>query len=125
VERAFEHAPIAEVTLARAGAFARAGHRALQTVLRVDREAGCVWLEALPSSVPAAGNALTSRQAHTLAEALAALHAQGVAHGAVDRAHVAIDAAGDAHLRFTATVDTGASADRDRAALANLVNDGA
>jgi eukaryotic-like serine/threonine-protein kinase len=42
--RGIERVPLTEAALARARAFAKADHRALQAVLRVDREAGFVWL---------------------------------------------------------------------------------
>ena len=118
VERPFEHVPLDERSLARASAFARASHRATQTVLRVDRESSRIWLERLDGHV--LEGELTSRQAASLEQGLASLHSAGIAHGQVHRAHVVIDESGGAILRFTPHCDATSTADRDRLALARL-----
>jgi hypothetical protein len=118
IGRAFEPIPTSPRTLARAAAFARAAHPALQLVLRVDHPDSRIWLE-LPPSRPLEGP-LTALQAAALRGALDALHRVGVVHGSVDRAHVLVDDAGGATLRFAADVDATATVDRDRIALARL-----
>jgi eukaryotic-like serine/threonine-protein kinase len=80
--------PLDEATLAHAGAFARAGHPSLATVLRTDREAGEIWLEAPRGRPLSQGIALTPMQIESLREALQALHRAGGRHGFVDRDHV-------------------------------------
>jgi serine/threonine-protein kinase len=120
MERRFEHVPLDERTLARASAFARAGHPALQPILRVDRDGGHLWLEPLRGRSPA--GPLAPAQASALREALDALHAAGVPHGSVDLAHVAIDDDGSVALRFVASPDPTATIDRDRLALARLAS---
>ncbi len=81
--------PADDATLARARAFARAGHAALPTVLRVDRDADAIWV------APPLGRALADEprgispgQAARLREAIEALHAAGGAHGHVDPDHL-------------------------------------
>ncbi|WP_437723301.1 protein kinase domain-containing protein [Sorangium sp. So ce861] len=78
-----------DATLARARAFARAGHAALPCVLRVDLAAGEVWV-APPQGRALAdeGRALTRGQRARLGEAVAALHAAGGAHGRIDGQHL-------------------------------------
>ncbi len=110
--------PLDAPTLARASAFARAGHRALQTVLRVDRETSAVWL-ARPSGGPLATK-LRESQVRMLREALDRLHAAGESHGAVDAAHVVVDDAGDAVLLFAPAPGPTATPDLDHLALARL-----
>jgi serine/threonine-protein kinase len=117
-ERAIERVPIDDRTLARAGAFARAGHPSLQTVLRIDRDDAAIWLEA-----PRGGTldrALTPAERETLRAALEALHAAGVVHGSIDAAHVVVDPARGPTLRFAAEHDAMATVDLDRVALARL-----
>ena len=116
-ERAIERVPLDERTLARAGAFARAAHPSLQTVLRVDRALGEVWLEA-PRGGPAS-RALTPAELDHLRRALSALHGEGVVHGQVDRAHVCLDG-GTPTLLFEARPEPAATADTDFAAAARL-----
>jgi hypothetical protein len=106
------------IVLARARAFAEAGHPALQTVLRVDREEGALWL-----SVPgghALDRPLTVDEQVRLAHALAALHAAGASHGSVDEAHVLIDGPDGAVLRFEGDPDARGTFDGDRVALERL-----
>jgi serine/threonine-protein kinase len=78
-----------EATLARARAFARAGHPALPTVLRVDREAGTVWVGApLGRAFADEARGLSPGALSRLREALGALHTAGGAHGHVDPEHL-------------------------------------
>lgn len=115
--RTVERVPLAEATLARAAAFARAGHPALQTILRVGREDGTLWLE------PPRGRRLDRRLSPTelaqLRQALAALHAEGSTYGGVDADHVVVGDGGPC-LRFRPTPLPHASADTDFADLARL-----
>lgn len=110
--------PLDARTLARASAFARAGHRALQTVLRVDRETGAIWLSR-PAGTPLAGK-LRESQVRTLREGLDRLHAAGESHGAIDAAHVVVDDIGDAVLLFSPAPGPTATPDLDHLALARL-----
>lgn len=110
--------PLDPPTLARASAFARAAHPALQPVLRVDRAARSIWLAA-PRGAPLAGR-LTPDQAGVLREALARLHELGQVHGAVDPAHVLVDPSGDVTLAFASPPGPTATFDLDRIALARL-----
>ncbi len=115
--RLVERFALDETTLARARSFARAGHPALQSILRVDREDATLWLE-----IPA-GRRLEGRidpaQRDVLAAALGALHAAGGVHGHLDATHVVTT--GDAVvLLFHASADPTATADRDWLALSRL-----
>jgi serine/threonine-protein kinase len=103
--------------LARARAFARADHLALQTVLRVDGEDGGIWLEA-PRGRPLDRPLTGAERAH-LARGLDALHTAGAVHGRVDAAHVLVDDSGVV-LLFEADVGVTATIDRDRLALGRL-----
>ncbi len=115
--RHIERVPITEPALLRARSFARAGHPALQQVLRIDRSDGSLWLEA-PAGRPL-DRALRASQRAVLAAAIGALHAAGGVHGRIDSEHVLIE--GDAPvLRFHATADPTATADRDWLALSRL-----
>ena len=119
IGRAIERVPLDDRTLARAGAFARASDPTLQTVLRVDREDGEVWLEArrgAPLDRP-----LTARERAVLRDALDALHATGTAHGSLDASHVLVDAAGSLMLTFAPECRPHATIDLDRIALDQLV----
>ena len=106
-------------SVARAGAFARAAHPALQTVLRADKNDGALWLDLPPGHV--LDRPLRPDEAVELAQALEALHAQGIAHGHVDRAHVLVADHGGALLLFDAEGDRFATADTDRAELRRLL----
>jgi eukaryotic-like serine/threonine-protein kinase len=76
-------------TLTRAQAFARAGHPALPTVLRVDRETGVIWIAApLGRALADEPRGLSPGQVARLREAIDALHAVGGAHGRVDPEHL-------------------------------------
>jgi len=105
-------------TLARASAFARADHPALQAVLRVDRAGESIWLAA-PRGGPLNGK-LTPAQAATLRDALVRLHEIGETHGSVDPEHVIVDENGGVILAFTPAPDATATADLDRLGLARL-----
>jgi serine/threonine-protein kinase len=118
IERRFEHVPLDARAKERASAFARAGHPALQAVLRVDRDTDRIWLE--PASGRPLAAPLTAAQLADLRAALDALHAAGIAHGHVDRAHVLVGDDGAPLLRFAAAADPTATPDRDRLALARL-----
>ena len=118
LDRAVVRVPLDASTLARAGAFARAGHRALQLVLRVDRAAEEIWLAA-PRGVTLAAR-LGEPQRRELEAALAALHDAGAVHGSIDRAHVVTDASGAPCLLFTTQPGPLATIDTDRLALAEL-----
>ena len=116
--RRVERAPLTPQSIARAGAFARAGHRALQLVLRVDREDDALWLEAPPRA--RLDRALSPAEHRSLLEALDALHAHGVVHGHVDRAHVAVNDDASVTLLFDANADASATADTDFSQLRRL-----
>lgn len=105
-------------SLARASAFARADHPALQAVLRVDRTGERIWLAA-PRGAPLAGK-LSPTQAATLRDALLRLHELGELHGSVDPEHVIVDDSGAVVLAFTPAPDATATADLDRLGLARL-----
>jgi serine/threonine-protein kinase len=103
--------------LSLAGAFARAAHQALQLVLRVDREDGTVWL-----GVPRGrllDRPLEVRERATLAEALAALHAEGGVHGSVDPGSIVVGRDGPV-LLFPTTDNPAATPDLDRVALGRM-----
>jgi len=115
--RRIERVALDETTLARARSFARAGHPALQSVLRVDREDDTLWLEAAPGQ-PLEGQ-LEPAQRAVLASALGALHAAGGVHGHLDAAHV-LTFGGSLVLLFDARTDPTATADRDWLALSRM-----
>ncbi len=122
LERGVELVPLSEAALVRARAFARAGHRGLQDVLRVDRDAAVIWLEAIGAGTAAPSAAtLTAEQKAALADALEALHGEGAVHGHIARATLAITAAGEATLRFASASPAGATAADDRLALAMVL----
>jgi eukaryotic-like serine/threonine-protein kinase len=110
--------PLDPPTLARASAFARADHPVLQTVLRVDRAGGAIWLSA-PRGLPLTGR-MTPEQAASLREALERLHELGEAHGRIDPAHVYVDPSGSVTLAFAPRPGPTATFDLDRLALAAL-----
>ncbi len=95
--REIECVALSGETLERARLFARADHGALQTVLRVDREGGCVWLAACAARVD---RPLTVRERSRLEEALEALHVAGAPRGPLDPDRVALDPSGEVVLRF-------------------------
>lgn len=118
LERPFEHVPLDDRSKARAAAFARVGHPALQAILRIDRASARIWLER-PKGRPPSGP-LTPAQLADLRAAVDALHAAGIAHGDIDERHLVIDDAGALVLRFTPLPAPTATIDRDRLALARL-----
>ena len=115
--RAIERIALDERTLARARAFARADHPALQLVLRVDPLDGTLWLGALRGT--ALDRPLTRAERSDLLAGLAALHAAGAVHGHVDADHVVVGELGVA-LRFGSEPEPTSTIDRDRLALARL-----
>jgi eukaryotic-like serine/threonine-protein kinase len=115
--RRIERIPLTDATLAGARSFARAGHPALQGVLRVDRDEGQLWLES-PAGLPLEGK-LSPPQRAVLASALTALHGAGGVHGQLDAAHV-LTADRGVVLRFHSSSDPTATADRDWLALSRL-----
>ncbi len=116
--RAVERVPVTPQSLARAGAFARAGHVALQTVLRVNTESREIWLAHPLGRV--LDRPLKPAEIATLREAIEALHAAGAVHGKVDRAHVFVGADELLTLRFVPEVEPTATMDLDRIALPRL-----
>jgi hypothetical protein len=118
LERPFLHQPLDERSLARAKAFARAGHPSLQRVLRVDRAAARIWLEVTEGGAPTA--IMTGSEVEALRGALDSLHAEGIAHGSVDAAHVKVDGSGGAVLLFAPDAPATATKDRDLLALARM-----
>jgi serine/threonine-protein kinase len=109
--------PSTPSALARARVFAQLDHEGLQTVLRVDREEGVVWVDA-DAGLPL-GRRLSAGERTHLASALHALHARGVVHGRVDADHVVVGESG-AVLLFTDAPDGAASSERDDEALSRL-----
>lgn len=105
-------------SLARASAFARADHPAIQAVLRVDRETHSIWLAA-PRGAPLRTKP-TREQVEALREALDRLHEVGAVHGAVDPEHVLVDDSGNVTLTFAPTPTPTSTYDLDRLALARL-----
>jgi serine/threonine-protein kinase len=107
--------------VAGARAFARAGHPALPTVLRVDEHAGAVWL-APPRGRALADEArgLSPGQITRLREAIAVLHAASGAHGRIDAEHLYLHD-GEVTLAFPRTrVPIEEAAELDRSALDRL-----
>ena len=117
MEREVALLPYDDRMVARAGAFARAGHPVLQTVLRVDREGSAIWLED-PGDAPA--GVLSPEELAQLEAGLAALHAEGQAHGRVDDSHLRRTTAGGLVLLFPKEADPLATADTDQAGLRRL-----
>jgi serine/threonine-protein kinase len=115
--------PLTEASLTQARAFARAGHAALPTVLRVDPADEQIWIAAPPAGARSLADdprALSPGQRARLHEAITALHATGGAHGCIDAAHLYL-LDGDLTLAFPrSSGDAGGAAELDRAALARL-----
>jgi serine/threonine-protein kinase len=97
--RTLERVPLSEATLARARFFAGADHAGLQTVLRVDRDGGCLWLAAC---TPAPDRPLAPAELERLQRAVEALRAAGMPSPEADVTAVAVDSAGGVVLRFVA-----------------------
>jgi serine/threonine-protein kinase len=113
--------PMEDDTLARVNAFARAGHPALPTVLRVDEDAGAVWV-AVPRGRALADEprGLSPGQIACLREGVLSLHAAEGAHGCIDAEHLYFH---DGHvtLAFPRTrLPLEQAAARDRQALDRL-----
>lgn len=105
-------------SLERARAFARVGHPALPTVLRVDRSAGEIWVAPpLGKSLADAPREIPPDPLDRLLEALAALAAAGGAHGSVDPQHL-YWFEGEVTLAWPRKPPDPGAADRDRAFLA-------
>jgi hypothetical protein len=117
--RRVERVPLSERSLVRAGAFARAGHRGLQSVLRVDRAAGEIWLGA---HGPPLARPLTAPELAYLRAAIVALHGAGAVHGSVDRRHISEGPDGAVTLLFTSDCEPMATADLDQLALSRLAS---
>jgi serine/threonine-protein kinase len=112
--------PLSDEALARARAFARAGHPALPAVLRVDVAAGEIWIAPPRGRALAdAPRALTKGQRARLAEAIAALHAAGGAHGSVDAQHLYLHD-GDVALAYPRDPGAGDAVERDAEALRRI-----
>ena len=115
--------PLDDAELARARAFARAGHPALPCVLRADLTAREIWIApALGEPLRTRAMGLTRGQRRRLAEAIDALHAAGGAHGRIDADHLHV-VAGDVTLAYPiagAPAEVSRAAEADRAALAAL-----
>jgi serine/threonine-protein kinase len=110
--RAIERLAASDEARTRARGFAAAGHPALQTVLRIDRDGGELWLAALGGHP--LHRALTPTERSRLGQALRLLHAAGVVHGRVASDHVLVGPGeGFVTLRFTAHAETDATPDRD------------
>jgi eukaryotic-like serine/threonine-protein kinase len=109
-----------DATLARARAFARAGHPALPTVLRADRTADTLWVD-LPGGRALADEprGLSPGQVARLREAIEALHAAGGAHGRIDAEHLYLHD-GEVTLAYPRASAEGDLAALDLAALAAL-----
>ncbi len=95
--RRIERVPLSDAALTRARAFAAADHRALQPVLRVDREGGFLWLAALGEPLQ---RALTPGERTRLVEALEAVRSAGGATPDVDTARVSLGDSGELLVRF-------------------------
>ncbi len=112
--------PCDESHLRQAAAFARAGHPALPTVLRVDQEANHIWLEpACGTALAASITALNESEYQRLSEALAALHRVGGAHGCIDAQHV-YRYCDTVYLAYPKQTSATANAELDQQALEQL-----
>ena len=112
--------PADDATLARARAFARAGHPALPTVLRVDRETGAIWV------APPLGRALADEPRglspvrwRACARRSRRCTRAGGAHGRIDAEHLYwLD--GEVTLAFPRGEEAAGAAERDREAIERL-----
>jgi serine/threonine-protein kinase len=98
-ERVVERVPLTDEVLMRARVFARAGHDALQPVLRVDREAGCLWLAACG---PSLSRPMTALERERLQGALEALRAAGAPAALIDEARAGMGPGGEVVVLFAA-----------------------
>ena len=117
LERPVVRVPLTAQSLAIAGVYARVGHRALQAILRVDRDGGLVWLAAPRGA--RLDRMLLERERATLGEALALLHAEGLVHGSIGRETVRVSEAGPL-LLFPLEAAAAVSPSVDVAALFRL-----
>ena len=108
--RDIERVTLSDATLARARAFALADHRALQSVLRVDREGGFIWLASSGNPLP---RALTSAELARLTEALAAVQSAGGPRADVNSARVTLDGTGEVVVAFEPPGEPGESEERE------------
>ena len=97
--RVIERVPLSHPILEQARIFARAGHDALQTVLRVDREGGWLWLESCGAPID---RPLTASDLARLAGAIDALLAAGAPADRADAMSVAAGPSGQLVVRFPA-----------------------
>jgi eukaryotic-like serine/threonine-protein kinase len=104
--RRVELAPLTEDSLERARLFTRADHPALQPVLRVDRERGCLWLAACEPSID---RPLSFTERARIEGAVDALHGAGAARGRVTATRFGIDDACDVVLLLDALASLGAA----------------
>jgi tetratricopeptide (TPR) repeat protein len=91
---AVQRLALSDERLARARVFARAGHVALQPILRVDREGGFLWL----ASCAALDRPLTSAERARLDDALAAVSGAGGPPTTVDLDRVGLGGGGEVVL---------------------------
>ncbi len=117
--RAIRRVPLDAASLERARGFAIAGHPALHVVWCVERAQQEIWLDE-PAGEPLA-RPLGDREHAWMSEGLAALHAAGIVHGTIDRAHVRMTPQGPC-LLFTARANPAATVDTDRLALHALAS---
>ncbi len=99
--RAIECVPLSDEVLERARIFARAGHEALQPVLRVDRDGGCVWLAACGAPID---RALSPSEQARLESALEALQGAGAAPASMGAAPVAVGPGGEITVCFASVL---------------------
>jgi serine/threonine-protein kinase len=112
--------PLTDEELGRARAIARAGHPALPAVLRVDLAAEEIWVAPpLGGALADAPRGLSTGQRARLAEAIAALHDAGGAHGWIDAQHVYVHD-GDVTLAYPRGPALDDAAERDLEALRRL-----
>jgi serine/threonine-protein kinase len=102
-------------TLARARAFARAGHPSLAAVLHHSPDSGALWIEDLEGGQ---WDAIDDRSRRDLTDALDALHRAGGCHGSIDAEHV-VEQDGRFLLAFPRVVQE-ARPDSDRQDLHEL-----
>jgi eukaryotic-like serine/threonine-protein kinase len=95
--RAIDRVPLSDEILERARIFVRAGHDALQPVLRVDREGGWLWLASCAAPIE---RPLTLAERARLEGAIDALAAAGGVVGRADATPVAIGPSGQLVVRF-------------------------
>jgi serine/threonine-protein kinase len=120
IEREIMVLSLDDATLARARAFALAGHPVLPVVLRADSEAAQIWVAPPPGRCLADDpRALSPGQIARVREALEALHAVGGAHGAIDAEHLYLFD-GDVSLAWPRRPSGDDDAARDAQALTDL-----